>query len=162
MRQRRPRLNPSLYIGLQRYFLTFCTAHRRACFVARDAVKCVHDQILQAAVLFDMEEIAYGFMPDHAHLLVEGKSEASDALAFVHRAKQLSGFEFSKMFRRTLWQPSFYDRILRDDEATLSVARYIFENPVRAGLVKNPEDYPFLGSAKYSTREIMEAICWQP
>jgi hypothetical protein len=42
------------------------------------------------------------------------------------------------------------------------VARYIFENPVRAGLVKNPEDYPFLGSAKYSTREIMEAICWQP
>jgi putative transposase len=122
----------------------------------------VHDQILQAATLFDMEEIAYCFMPDHMHLLIEGQSEASDALAFVHRAKQLSGYEFSKMFGRTLWQPSFNDHILRDDEATLSVARYIFENPVRAGLVKNPEDYPFLGSAKYSTREIMEAICWQP
>ena len=77
----------------------------------------VHIQILQAAALFDMEEIG---------------------------------------------QPSFNDRILRDNEATLSVARYIFENPVRAGLVKNPEDYPFLGSAKYSTREIMEAIRWQP
>ena len=113
-------------------------------------------------MLIDMEEIAYCFMPDHVHLLVEGLSEAADALAFVHRAKQLSAYEFSKTFGQRLWQPSFNDHILRDDEATLSVVRYIFENPVRAGLVKSPEDYPFLGSAKYSTREIVEAICWQP
>ena len=162
MRQRRPRLNPALYIGLQRYFLTFCTAQRRACLITSDAVTCVHDQILLAVALFDMEEIAYCFMPDHLHLLVEGRSEASDALGFIHRAKQLSAYEFSKTFGRRLWQPSFNDRILRDDEATLSVARYIFENPVRASLVKNPEDYPSLVSAKYSMREIMEAICWQP
>ena len=123
---------------------------------------CVHDQILQAVALFDMEEIAYCFMPDHVHLLVEGQNEASDALAFIHRAKQLSAYEFSKTCGGTLWQPSFHDRILRDDEATLSVTRYIFENPVRAGLVKSPEDYPFLGSAKYGTREILDAICWQP
>ena len=38
----------------------------------------------------------------------------------------------------------------------------MFENPVRAGIVKNPEDYPFLGSARYTLKEIMEAICWQP
>ena len=109
-----------------------------------------------------MEEIAHCFMPDHAHLLVEGRSENSDALAFVHQAKQQSAYEFSKAFDQKLWQPSFYDRILRDDEASLSVARYIFENPVRAGLVKNPEDYPFLGSSRYTLKEIMETICWQP
>src|SRR5213593_3258572 len=101
-------------------------------------------------------------MPDHAHLLGESQTEASDAPPSAHQAKQPSAYQFSSTFGRRLWQPSFNDRILRDDEATLSVARYIFENPVRAGLVMNPADYPFLGSAKYRTREIMEAICWQP
>jgi putative transposase len=162
MRQRRPRLNPALYIGYQRYFLTFCTTHRQSRFIHAESVACVHDQILQIAGLFDMEETAYCFMPDHVHLLVEGCSDSADALAFVHRAKQLSAYVFAQALGQKLWQPSFFDRILRDDEASLSVARYIFENPVRAGLVTNPEHYPFSGSAKYSVKEIMEAICWQP
>jgi putative transposase len=123
---------------------------------------CVHDQILQVAGPFDMEEAAYCFMPDHVHLLVEGCSDNADALAFVHQAKQRSAYAFSQAQGQRLWQPSFFDRILRDDEASLSVARYIFENPVRAGLVANPEDYPFSGSSKYSVKEILEAICWQP
>jgi putative transposase len=162
MRERRPRLNPALYIGFQRYFFTFCTAQRQSHFIDAESVECVRDQILQIAGSFDIEETAYCFMPDHVHLLAEGRSETADALAFVHRAKQLSAYAFSRTLGRKLWQPSFFDRILRDDEASLSVARYIFENPVRAGLVENPEDYPFLGSSRYTLKEIMEAICWQP
>ena len=162
MRQRRPRLNPALYIGYQRYFLTFCTTQRRSHFIDAASVDCVHDQILQVAGLLDMEETAYCFMPDHLHLLVEGCSECADALAFVHQAKQRSAYAFSQTRKKKIWQPSFFDRILRDDEASLSVARYIFDNPVRAGLVKSPEDYPFLGSSRYTVHEVMEAICWQP
>jgi putative transposase len=162
MRKRRPRLNPALYVGFQRYFLTFCTAQGSSPFIRAESVACARDQILRAAASLDMAEIAHCFMPDHGHLLVEGCSETADALAFVHRAKQLSAYAFSQSLGQKLWQPSFFDRILRDDEASLSVARYIFENPVRAGLVKNPEDYPFLGSSRYTLKEIMEAICWQP
>jgi putative transposase len=162
MRARRPRLNPALYIGFQRYFLTFCTAQRQSHFIDAESVACVRDQILQVAASSDMKETAHCFMPDHVHLLVEGRSEAADALAFVHRAKQLSAYAFSQAQGQKLWQPSFFDRILRDDEESLSVARYIIENPERAGLVKKPEDYPFLGSSRYTLKEIMEAICWQP
>ncbi len=101
-------------------------------------------------------------MPDHVHLLVEGLREDSDALAFEHKAKQHAGYEFSKVIGRRLWQPSFNDRILRDDEASISVARYLFENPVRAGLVSDPREYPYLGSSRYTVEEILEAVCWQP
>jgi len=38
------------------------------------------------------------------------------------------------------------DHVLRRDEDLESVRRYIRENPVRAGLVDVPEDYPFSGS----------------
>ena len=54
-----------------------------------------------------------------------------------------------------LWQPSFHDRVLRDDESDLHVLRYILWNPVRAGLVERPEDYPFLGSTTHSVSEIV-------
>jgi len=92
---------------------------------------------------------------------VETGSERADILQFVHRAKQRSGFEFAKRYRTRLWQPSFNDRVLRDDEASLSVARHTIEKPVGAGLVDSPHDYPFLGSTLYSIGEILEAVCWQ-
>src|SRR5205823_6616870 len=138
MRSKRPRLNPALYVGLQRYFLTFCTSHRRKHFVTGATVDLVLEQILSTAREFDMKVTVYCLMPDHAHLLAEGCSEQADMQAFVRRAKQRSGFEFAKRCRTRLWQPSFNDHVIRDDESSLSVARYIFENPVRAGLVESP------------------------
>jgi hypothetical protein len=48
--------------------------------------------------------------------------------------------------------------VLRDDEMTLVVAKYILENPVRAGLVERVEEYPFVGSMVYTVREILDAV----
>jgi len=52
--------------------------------------------------------------------------------------------------------------MLGDNDATLSVARYIFEKPVRAGLVASPYDYAFLGSERYTVQQILEVDSWQP
>ena len=85
MRNRRPRLDRAHYVGLQRYFLTFCTAGRRRRFIQHDVVQMVLEQIAQSAPAFDIVLIAYCFMPDHVHLLIEGCSESADAAAFVGR-----------------------------------------------------------------------------
>lgn len=162
MLRRRPRLHPTLYVGLQRYFLTFCTAQRREEFVSPDAVDLVLKQILQSAGECEMDLIAYTFMRDHVHLLIEGLTEAADAAAFVHRAKQRSAYAFSEKYRRRLWQPSYFDRVLRDEDSTICVVRYILENPIRRGYVKSPDEYPFSGSARYTMKQIMEAAQWQP
>jgi len=50
------------------------------------------------------------------------------------------------------------DRILRDDEQTIVVARYILENPVRAGLVEGFDEYPYSGSTKCTISELADAI----
>jgi putative transposase len=162
MRTTRPRLDPALYVGFQRVFLTFCTSQRAEYFAAGDVVDDVMQQILPVAADSRAAILAYCFMPDHLHLLIEGESESTDALAFVHQAKQRSGFAFSQRRMKKLWQPSYYDRVLRDDEAAISVARYIVENPVRARLVESPGAYPYLGSPKYTMEEILAAVCWQP
>ena len=147
---------------MQRYFLTFCTAFRRPYFVDAIVVNLTLKQILRSAELFDFAVIAYCFMPDHVHLLIEAGSDGSDALAFVHQAKQRSAYEFGRIQARRLWQPSFYDRVLRSDEETLAVTRYILENPVRAKLVTSPSEYRFSGSTRHTIDQIMEAACWEP
>jgi REP-associated tyrosine transposase len=162
MRRTRPRLDPALYVGVQRYFLTFCTNRRRPSFANGSVVKIVHEQILLCAELFGFEVIAYCYMPNHLHLLIEGTADDADALAFVHQAKQRSGYACRAIGASPFWQPSFYDHIPRNEEATLSITRYILENPVRAGLVASPEEYPFSGSSRFGITEIMETACWQP
>jgi putative transposase len=162
MLPKRPRLQSTVYVGFQRYFFTFCTADRRKWFIDAAHVEPVRGQILDMAPALDIEIIAHCFMPDHVHLLVEGQADSADACRFVHQAKQRSGFAFTRAFGARLWQPSYYDRILREEETSLSVTRYIFDNPVVGGLVESPRDYPFLGSGKYSVEEILEAIAWKP
>ena len=161
MRQRRPRLDPALYFGLRRYFLTFCCAKRHPWFVRSEVVALVLDQILNTAQRSDVAVIAYCFMPDHAHLLIEGCTDTADAAAFVHQAKQRTGYACVRKWGGQLWQPSYYDHVLRDEDATLAVARYIVDNPVRAGLVKSPRDYAFSGSTRFTFDQLLEAITWQ-
>ena len=159
---KRPRLKTFDYVGRYRYFLTFCTHERRRVFIQAEAVALVLDQILNAAVLRGFSIPAYVLMPDHAHLLVEGLSDSADLRAFVKLAKQKSGYLYSQKHGQALWQPSFYDHALRDDEATLPVLWYILTNPVRGGLVSRCEDYPFLGSTTHSLPEILDACADLP
>jgi putative transposase len=105
-----------------------------------------------------MAIIADCYMPDHIHLLVEGQALTSDCRRFISRAKQLSGFHFQQQFRERLWQRYGHERVLRGEEGTLSAVRYIFENPVRAGLVAKVTDYPFTGSSLYTVEQILDAI----
>ncbi len=93
-------------------------------------------------------------MPDHLHLLVYGTSERADLKAFVIHYKKLTGFEYSRRAGRRLWQPGYYDRVLRDEEATEAIARYILENPIRAGLARQLGEYPFAGSDLFDPRQV--------
>jgi REP element-mobilizing transposase RayT len=95
-------------------------------------------------------------MPDHVHLLVEGTSDASDLRRFTKMAKQRSGAMFALRTGGPLWQEGYFDRVLREEEDSRHVARYILENPVRARLVSWPAAYPYLGSGVWTVEELLE------
>jgi putative transposase len=146
------------YLGLHQYFLTFCTYQRRGLFVSPDRVAAVRTQIERASFEQGFAITAYCFMPDHLHMLAEGKADDSDCRHFIARAKQYSGYHYRAAFRQPLWQRYGYERTLRSDEGAISVARYILENPVRAGLVERIDEYPFAGSSVYSIEQLLEAV----
>jgi len=101
------------------------------------------------------EITAYCFMPDHLHVLTIGESDDFNARQHADIFRRQSAYYFQGAGRGRLWQDGYYDRVLREDEATPAVVRYILENPIRAGLCSEPTAYPFSGSSKYSLEELI-------
>jgi putative transposase len=159
MRTNRPhRLTRFDYLGCHRYSLTFCTRFRAKLFVDSDVVGLVLSQFLRAVGEEEFSLLAYCFMPDHVHFLVQGNSESSNGRRLIKLGKQYPGYAYSQKYRCKLWQPWGYERVLRDEEASVTVARYILENPVRAGLARTVLDYPFVGSQVYELKDLIESL----
>ena len=82
-------------------------------------------------------------MPDHLHCfirLVSGKDTLGQTIRLLKRS-------LSSAIEEPLphWQPGFFDRVLRRVESYREKWEYVRMNPVRAGLVTQPEDWPFQG-----------------
>ena len=85
-------------------------------------------------------------MPDHVHLAIRGLAGESNLRRFVKIAKQRVAYVARTQFAiPSIWQDGYYERIVRS-HAMETLVRYILNNPVQAGLVQRPEEYPFSGS----------------
>jgi REP-associated tyrosine transposase len=155
---RLPRLADSEYAGVRRYFLTVCTWQRERIFTNNAAVDLVWEQFRYTADAEFFDIVAYCFMPDHAHFLLEGRNDSADFKRFVRLAKQRAGWRYRQRVGNPLWQDSYHDRILRSAENTATIAAYVLGNPIRAGLVERVEDYPFWGSSLYRREELIEYV----
>jgi putative transposase len=140
-----PRISGFDYRGVRRYSLTICTYARGRVFNHEDIVQSVLSEIERVAEGEHFRVLAYCFMPDHLHLLVEGESDTADLQRFVKRWKQTTGFKYAKERGRRLWQVGFFDYVLRRDDDTNRHALYILGNPIRAGLTRTIGEYPFAG-----------------
>jgi putative transposase len=145
-----PRLKDFGYVGPFAYGLSLVTRARAARFTDLCVVQAVLNCLALSCARYGFSLQAYCFMPDHLHLLVSGQDESS-LPAFVRHFKQLSGHRYKREHGAQLWQISYYDHVLRRDEDLLAIARYIWDNPVRAGLAQDRSEYPFSGP-----RPIME------
>jgi putative transposase len=83
----------------------------------------------------------YCLMPNHVHLIVVPPAEDSlrAMLAPVHRAHGLR-INRRKGWHGHLWQERFHSFAM-DESHLVSAARYIERNPVRAGLVRQPQGW---------------------
>jgi putative transposase len=85
-------------------------------------------------------------MPDHLHMLVgiEGEDSLSKIIRDFKRA--------TARFARADWQRNFFDHRLRHEESLRQKEDYVRENPIRAGLIKGGEPWPFMLAAEDLTQ----------
>ena len=148
----RPHRLPSFeYTGGHRYLVTYCTDKRRVLFTSEPLVRNLIWQILQSCDRHQFAVLAYVFMPDHCHLLVEGHRDDADFRALMANCRKRTSLAARPHVVGRLWQDGYHERILRNEEATEKVIEYILANPIRAGLAESAMDYPFSWSV--STHE---------
>jgi REP element-mobilizing transposase RayT len=92
---------------------------------------------------------AWVIMPNHVHVMIN-MIEGFRLPDIVKSWKAFSAREANKVLGREgeFWQRDYFDRYIRDETHYNNLINYIQNNPVEAGFVEKPEDWPF-GSARF-------------
>ncbi|MBK5260329.1 MAG: transposase [Thermoanaerobaculia bacterium] len=89
-------------------------------------------------------------MPDHVHIVMSPMADDAGhpypLPGILHGIKGVSGRAVNKRLARSgpVWQHESFDHQIRRDESLREKCDYVAANPVRKGLVRVPEDYPWL------------------
>jgi REP element-mobilizing transposase RayT len=86
-------------------------------------------------------------MPDHLHWLF--RLDSGTLSGTIQRMKLRSAQAINRIEKRhgPVWQAGFHDHCIRDERSLQGHARYLIENPLRAGLADKVGDYPHLWCA---------------
>ena len=90
---------------------------------------------------------AFVVMANHVHLLVTPQVTAREWLGPL---KGFTGHQAIRMLRlreTPFWQDESFDRLVRSEQEFARIHRYIESNPVKAGLVTLPEEFPWSRAA---------------
>ena len=123
------------------YFVTFNTNKRRKLL----ANSPVHDALIRFAHDGQQNGIGLGryvIMPDHVHVFVRGRLDFS-LRQWVRLLKR--GLSKAISGKPPHWQSGFFDHLIRKSESYSEKWEYVRQNPVRAGLAQNADEWPWQG-----------------
>ena len=138
------------------YFITICTSNREKIFwnsVGADIIrpenvplstagKIVEQGILQVAEHYKNVAVdKYCIMPDHIHLILRIESDVYGRMISAPTVSTVVGSMkrwVSRQIGRPIWQKSFYDHGIRNQQDYDEIWRYIENNPLKCALKRTP------------------------
>jgi len=91
---------------------------------------------------------AYAIMANHVHLLIEPRVPLSTIMNGIKGVTAKNANKLLNRTGKTFWQDESFDHWTRDQAEENKIRRYIENNPVKARLVANPEDWPWSSAKK--------------
>lgn len=118
--------------------------NRTACFYAEDDYRYYLQTLKEQADKYQCAIHAYVLMTNHVHLLLTPEKAEGPSLLMKHLGQRYVQY-INKTYRRsgTLWEGRFRSCLTQEETYVLTCYRYIELNPVRAGMVKDPAEYPW-------------------
>ena len=154
--RKRIRIEPYDYSTPGAYFITLCTANREKLFwngVGADTIrpqntplsaagKIAEQGILQMTKHYKNVVVEkYCIMPDHIHLLLRIESDADGRMISAPTVSTVIGSMkrwISRQIGRSIWQKSFYDHAVRNQQDYDEIWEYIENNPLKYALKWTP------------------------
>ena len=121
------------------YFITVCCRIRGSNQLAQPEIA---QQLLESIEYRHRNDDWYMhvavLMPDHVHLITSFPERSRNIQTVVSKWK-----EWTAKSLKIKWQRDFFEHRLRRDESFVEKADYVRNNPVRAGFVTKPEEWPY-------------------
>ncbi len=115
-------------------------------WLQQPAIAAVVKQEIELLVELNINVLSYCIMPNHVHLVMQ-LPEVSDFSfgKLMQRLKGRTAHRANQLLQRSgpFWQHESYDHLVRGTRELELINAYVVMNPVKAGLVKNWEEWPF-------------------
>jgi len=129
------------------HFITI-SCHRHAHILrSSEACNTLQHILEETRQKYHFHILGYVFMSNHIHLLVtepDGKKLATAIQVLKQRFSRTRMDEF-------VWEPRYHDFNVYTEAKQVEKLRYMHRNPVKAGLVERPEDWPWSSFRAYAT-----------
>ncbi|MDY6875006.1 MAG: transposase [Chloroflexota bacterium] len=161
---------PRFHIEGHVYYITTVVYNRLPIFTKSAYVIPLIDSLNFYRYQHRFRLLGYCIMPDHLYLIIwlYGESTVSEIMhdykrfisgRLARQAKVEGNQAWLDAFRAAgeetgrgehkVWQDSFWDKIIYNERTLRQKLNYIHRNPLRAGLVECPEDYPYSSYRDY-------------
>jgi putative transposase len=135
-----------VWVEPQIYLVNVCATQRRPILATEEMAAQIVRGWREASEKTGWRVGRYVVMPDHVHLFCVPAAEGASLSEFVGAWKRwTTRLAWGVGHEWRLWQPEFFDHLLRDDESYGNKWLYVVTNPVRVGLCERPEDWPYQG-----------------
>ena len=116
--------------------------NRQACFFAEEDMQLFLEHLAKLAKRFRCALHAYVLMTNHFHLLLTPEFASGPSLLMKFLGQRYVQY-VNRTYKRSgsLWEGRFRASLVQTEQYLLSCYRYIEMNPVRANMVKHPQDY---------------------
>jgi len=131
------------------HFVTFSCYRRRPYLDSAKARDLFERSLETMRVRYDFFVTGYVAMPEHVHLLLSEPKKA--VLSKALQALKLSVAVQRK--ERPFWQARYYDFNVYTEHKRVEKLQYMHRNPVKRGLVAEPEDWAWSSCNHYYTGE---------
>lgn len=107
---------------------------------------------------YQINIIAYCIMNNHTHMLIESKDIAKLSM-YMHRLNSKYGHYYNKKHQRVgyVFRDRFKSEEIKDINHFYNCIKYIYDNPVKAGITKTAKEYPFSNYKEYAYKS--NSIC---
>ena len=133
--RKRQRLRDFDYAADGFYFVTVCTAGRRACLVGELAA-IVRREILALTARFPGTHVCEQIlMPDHLHFILQLDGATAPLPRIIQAFKSLTAIAAARISSESgnrLWQRGYYERVSRNENELLALRQYLRNNPLAA------------------------------
>ena len=127
-------------------FITICAYTNLRPFTNPKLNQIIIDILQSEQARYPCAIYTYCLMPDHLHYLISPSRDGNSVIDFTNQFKGKStNLSWKFGWHGKLWQPRFYDHIVRAEEDLRAIAEYILANPVRKGLVPSVDEWPWSG-----------------